>query len=465
MRKRITEKQKAVLLYGFVFGYVLSFVFEGRVYYQITEMLDYNWSKQMLIAMICQLLGLLTAGLCVRSGKKAKRLMSELVAGCIVLTPFFLISNSIVGYLVIVGVAYISGMAVACWGAYYKEYVQPEERMQAITEALIVANLLMILAGLVATYVSAIGGLVLILLYLILGLGVLIKAPLGNSKEEIYERNQFSHLEKVALLLFFIFIVVATIDSGLMYGVFNTRYRSFEKLTSWFWAVPYIIALIIMKSFPKRRGRTVQLYIAFFMIGIGFVLNMLLSYSAVSYIVIDTLLLGAAGIIDLFWASTVGESFEYIKNPVRVLSIGWAANVLGVFIGGIISQWILQLDLSNKDMAVIALGVVCVSFVILPEMLKHLYLLLDSSKYINIYQEQTEKEHQIFETQISGFDKLTEREQEILQQILLGQSNKAIAIQLCISENTVKTHVRNILSKYEVTNRAQLISQIWQKEH
>ena len=165
MRKRITEKQKAVLLYGFVFGYVLSFVFEGRVYYQITEMLDYNWSKQMLIAMICQLLGLLTAGLCVRSGKKAKRLMSELVAGCIVLTPFFLISNSIVGYLVIVGVAYISGMAVACWGAYYKEYVQPEERMQAITEALIVANLLMILAGLVATYVSAIGGLVLILLY------------------------------------------------------------------------------------------------------------------------------------------------------------------------------------------------------------------------------------------------------------------------------------------------------------
>ena len=53
---------------------------------------------------------------------------------------------------------------------------------------------------------------------------------------------------------------------------------------------------------------------------------------------------------------------------------------------------------------------------------------------------------------------LTNAEQRVLQQILLGKSNKAIAEELSISENTVKTHERNILTKYEVPSRIELIS-------
>ncbi|HHV64892.1 MAG TPA: response regulator transcription factor [Peptococcaceae bacterium] len=33
---------------------------------------------------------------------------------------------------------------------------------------------------------------------------------------------------------------------------------------------------------------------------------------------------------------------------------------------------------------------------------------------------------------------------------------------LCISENTVKTHVKNILSKYQVSSRSELISTLLQ---
>ena len=48
---------------------------------------------------------------------------------------------------------------------------------------------------------------------------------------------------------------------------------------------------------------------------------------------------------------------------------------------------------------------------------------------------------------------LTLREIEILQGIASGFGNKEIATNYCISEATVKTHVRHILKKLEVTNR------------
>ena len=51
---------------------------------------------------------------------------------------------------------------------------------------------------------------------------------------------------------------------------------------------------------------------------------------------------------------------------------------------------------------------------------------------------------------------LTERELEIARLISLGSTNKEIAGQLFIAENTVKVHVKNMLKKLELKNRQQL---------
>ncbi|SDD29713.1 DNA-binding response regulator, NarL/FixJ family, contains REC and HTH domains [Paenibacillus sp. UNCCL117] len=51
---------------------------------------------------------------------------------------------------------------------------------------------------------------------------------------------------------------------------------------------------------------------------------------------------------------------------------------------------------------------------------------------------------------------LSQRENEILSYIATGQSNRQIAAALVITENTVKNHVKNILSKLALDNRVQL---------
>jgi len=48
---------------------------------------------------------------------------------------------------------------------------------------------------------------------------------------------------------------------------------------------------------------------------------------------------------------------------------------------------------------------------------------------------------------------LTEREREILQLLARGESNKAIALTLKISYDTVKQHVRHILNKLNLSSR------------
>ena len=52
-------------------------------------------------------------------------------------------------------------------------------------------------------------------------------------------------------------------------------------------------------------------------------------------------------------------------------------------------------------------------------------------------------------------DGLSEREQDVLELVAQGRSNREIAEALCIAESTVRSHLHNILSKLNLANRVQ----------
>ncbi|MGR5062152.1 LuxR C-terminal-related transcriptional regulator [Photobacterium sp. DNB22_13_2] len=58
---------------------------------------------------------------------------------------------------------------------------------------------------------------------------------------------------------------------------------------------------------------------------------------------------------------------------------------------------------------------------------------------------------------------LTTREKEILDLLILGESNEQIAANLFVSENTVKSHLHNVFKKINAKNRVQAF--MWAKNN
>ncbi len=54
------------------------------------------------------------------------------------------------------------------------------------------------------------------------------------------------------------------------------------------------------------------------------------------------------------------------------------------------------------------------------------------------------------------WQELTPREQQVAALACLGYTNEAIAAHLVISVNTVRSHLRRVLTKYHVTSKAEL---------
>lgn len=365
------------------------------------------------------------------------------------------------GGLVVSG--YTSGCVVALFGLLLKTFTLKSERLKTCADILIYSNVIMIAVNVVAMNVSPAIGLILSLTCVMLGM-LFIWILTTNSVNEEGDKakriqDQHSNINKPALLLA-LFVLIITINSGLMYQVINPAFEHLTGLVSWYWAVPYIIALIVMRNLPPRVKHSSALYVGMAMIMAAFISFMVLARNALDYIVVDTLMLGACGIFDLFWWSILGEMLDYTDNSVRLFGMGLAANVFGVLAGDVLGMRIVSLQLSYAEVTVIALTIVSMTVALLPTLNRHLVMLLKSHAYLVVYDTMSKPQQNAIIARSATLDPLTVREQEVLEVLLDGKSNRQIAEMLFISESTVKTHVRNIYSKYDVRSRAELISTV-----
>ena len=457
--KTLNARRLSIAGFSFLFTYILSFQFEGQVLYSLLDLNGTDADRYILAAIIAHFVGLFTCGQFVKSQAAAKSMMLGGMGLCLAATvPFFFPLPALwMGGLIVGG--YFSGCAVAAWGFFLKAFTPKNERIKTCADVLIYSNLLMIAVNVVALNRSTFIGLALSLLCLVIGMVFTWLLPLEQKHEQNKTpKNKTRAGIKNQLILLCLFVFIITINSGLMYQVINPAFEHLTGLVSWYWAVPYIVALAIMRNLPMKAKRSRILYIGMALIMGAYISFMLLGRNTSAYLTVDTLMLGACGIFDLFWWSILGEMLDYSDNPSQTFGIGLSANVLGVLCGGVLGMAVTSMGLPGAEVAVIALTVVCVTLVMLPPLNHQLVLLLKSHAYLAAYDNMSQSQQTDIVRQVKTLDPLTAREQEVLQLILSGKSNREIAGALFISENTVKTHARNIFSKYDVSSRAELIS-------
>ena len=84
--------------------------------------------------------------------------------------------------------------------------------------------------------------------------------------------------------------------------------------------------------------------------------------------------------------------------------------------------------------------------------------LLDTIRAVHKGQKRVPAEVASEMAEYAADDALTAREVEVLEQVASGSSNKIVAERLDISEDTVKTHMRSILSKLGANDRTHAVT-------
>jgi DNA-binding CsgD family transcriptional regulator len=213
-----------------------------------------------------------------------------------------------------------------------------------------------------------------------------------------------------------------------------------------------------MKKLPAGTKRQYSLTVAIVMIGASFIFFAILDRSALSYIVVDTLMLGACGICDIFWWSILGEMLDFSNNPPLMFGTGLSANILGIILGSFVAAAIRGIgEGSLTIMTNIAIGVVLVIIIILPLLYKQLSAILSDHAFAVAVREISEERKREAAEALLFPGEFTDREREITERLLRGKPCKLISEELFVSENTVKFHMKNIYSKLGVHNKTELL--------
>jgi len=459
-KKINNDRSFSVVIFSLFFAWILAFPFEGQVLYKLAEVNSIDLHPMIFTAVAAHFAGLLLCGFSIKNIYWAKMLMFFSVIICIFGTGIFLFSYSFLWNISLILISFSAGGFLVSWSCFLKEFTHNNERFKTVADVLIYSNILMIVINLCAVYISLYLSFFLMILMLVISLVYVMKLP-STAKAASTEENKKSNTVPSVLkpLLFLcLFIAIITINSGLMYQVINPAYKHIEWLTSWYWAVPYIVALYIMRNLPRKTNRTYILFAAIAMMGFAFVIFVGFKHTAVSYLAVNTLMLGACGVFDLFWWSIIAEMLDFVSNPAKIFGIGMSANVFGVLIGGIIGNVLFSAETQILNSSLFAMTVICVSLMILPILHKHLSLVLTDHAYLTVMATASGKEQEKTYESFVSLGNLTDRESEIALILVKGNTYRMIAGELGISENTVKTHVKNIYSKFNVQSRTELIN-------
>ena len=440
-----------VAAFSSFFAYLLAFLFEGQLLYNIADFYSYDVRILLFPSVGAHFLGLAGGWLFVRSSAAARRAQISLCLLSAILTLPFFFSPSVHWLPCITIASFIAGIVVASWGFTLRDSVPADERLIVCADTLIFSNLLMIVFNVAAVHISAKTGLALSVAAAAAP-ALLSLLPMTTEEKPIHADSP-PLARPLALLCLFVFII--TIDSGLMYQVLNPAFAHLGWFVSWYWALPYIAALAVLRRPPRGFRRSWTLYLGMAMIVLAFALFMFIGRGAVDYLIVDTLMLGACGIFDLFWWSLAASILDFAKNPARVFGFCLAANVLGVLAGGLLGTAMTSSGVSEHATPLLALAVVCVTIGILPILNGRLLALLGENSFLLTYfripTSTLSKEYEDFAA------KLTDRERDLLPLLLAGKKNKEIGEELNLSESTVKFHVNNIYKKCGINSRAELI--------
>lgn len=459
------HKNMSLISYCLFSGWLLSFLFEGQIFYSLLEDAGVNGIFIIELAKLMVFIGLVTSGFLIKTKSSGQITMIISAVICILGSLIFYLPFSTLWYISVIPSAYFSGLFVSCWGFHLKMYFTSEERFKTAADMLIYSNILMIIINVLTVHTSAQIGLAAAIVSLLGALLMLYRLKANYDAKDLSESNSEDFPKSISsaskpFIYLYIFIFIITIDSGLMYQVVNPAFAHFGLITTYYWAIPYILTLLILRNLSAGIRKAYILYISIVMIGLSYISFMWLDRSVASYLIINSIMLGAFGVCDLFWWSILGSYLDYSDNTAQVFGIGLSINILGILVGGFIGNGMAYAEINHLSVSVIALVIVFTALMILPLLNSQLSRQLKDNEFLVNLTGMTDKERDETMVDFNIGKRFTEKEVEVVNLLMRGYTYKMIAKNLYISENTIKFHIKNIYLKMNVNNKMELIKKL-----
>ncbi len=443
-----------MLSLSFFFGWLLSFPFNGPALFSLAEILDINPIFSGLVFMIFHALGLLLTGLFKKNYSKSKKSMVASVAISIFLSvllrffttqPFWNIIMAVLGV--------ISGFFIINWSHLYINGVSSLIRLKFMAGTMIGAYLVYMTINMSSAFANpnilfweALGSLVISLWF-----------ALHCDFSSIIEKPQKEYkVPKPLMVLLCILVLVLFINGGLMYGIIFPTFTGYDLFARLLREPTYIITLVVVLVLAGKNKQTLPIYFGCALLGFAFTAFKLFQTSTAGFILTEVLFQSGMALLDLFLWFILAEIAYVYGRPGLIFGLGLTANVLAVFIGG----WTGELLLKNvQDVygvtAIYAWGTISTVLFLAPFLSERLERDLAGKISRNLSDAaKTEFDLEV----IPNNQNLTAKERELIHLMLDGMTNKEIAVEMGITENTVKTHLKHIYAKTGILNKNQLLT-------
>lgn len=445
----VNYRRMSKIVISLLGAWIVCFPYEGQLLYTLAKNYGIESSGLLDISLVMQVAGLISGGIFLKTAKTARKTIIYAIPVCILCTITFFFPSYAVWMVTLTICSAIAGISIAALGYLIKSSITLENRFRTAAELLINMNILKMLVNNISLYVSIQTAFALTIIMLGAAWYLAFKIPFIEDKKIV--AGDFDKKKGYkALTLLFLFITVITIDYGISIETINPQYSSLGWLVSWYWLLPYVGAAFIMRRLKNTDDRNSILYVAVGMVGLGFIFFLMLDHSVSTYLIVNTVMMAAWAVSDVFWYSRLFEMLEMVKSSAKIFSVGFSGVMIGVLLGKIIAK--SDLMISGVNLSIISMAVICITLFIIPI----LHKLLSKMIKKNVGQLNITRTKEI--SFPDGIDTLTEREKQIAALMLKGLTYKLIAAELYLSENTVKTHIKNIYSKLGVKRKSELFN-------
>jgi DNA-binding CsgD family transcriptional regulator len=481
IRKSIPRANLSIILsLALYFGWLLSFPFYGPVLSVAAPPLEYLGFSMPLIFIIFHTLTYLLAGFIFKNANLWKMLMFfslGITIGTVTLLYFspFSIWPWAMALLGVSAAVYIIG-----WTYPYTFYVSLGGRLKLMASVIIGANIVFIIFNLLSTRISP--SMLFILSVIPLGLALLpliyFPAHVGQKTPLSAPADKRPILSGPLPLIISLFVIGLYLCAGIKYNIVLPFINEASPLLINYRYLPYVAILLIIWHFGERLQRSFLIYMGISLLGLAFV-SFALNYQDKAGMFLTSVLIEAAfACLDLYIWTTLGDLAFIYGTPFKFFGFVLAAMLSSILAGKLISTEFLKLaEYSRFFTALFAAAAIFLTYTVVPwlnELIqREMYQFFGSDKKSAQAAEHDEDTAMEKKTEQNPFDqavklllpgqKLTPREIEVVALLLNGFTNGEIAAQLSISENTLKTHLRNIYPKFGVLQKKELLLLVFEK--